>query len=102
MPSALSTFLCFLFLSIVVRAQSFPDGLVGRWAGAAIQEGTPRLFELTFHRKADGTLGTLLTQPYNGYDQFPFVFVYQADGGPDGSLRAELFGDEMRLAVDLA
>jgi hypothetical protein len=28
--------------------------------------------------------------------------LYQAEGGKDGSLRAELFGDEMRLAVDLA
>jgi len=94
--------LVFLLCASVASAQSVPDGLLGRWAGAAIENGTPKLFELTFDRAADGSLSTELTLPYNGYDQFPFAFVYQADGDLDGSLTAGLFGDEMRLTVDLA
>ncbi len=96
------TLLAVLFILPSAFAQSIPDGLLGRWAGAAIENGTPRLFELTFSRGSDGHLTTELTLPYNGYDQFPFEFVYAAGGKLDGSLTAALFGDEMRLTVDLA
>jgi len=95
-----------LVVTTGATAQSVPDGLLGRWAGAAVENGTPRLFDLTFGRAPDGTLATELTLPYNGYDQFPFAFAYDAAGGPgsgpDGRLSGGLFGDEMRLSVDLA
>ena len=79
-----------------------PDGLLGRWSGAATEAGTPRLFDLAFSVGPDGALATELTQPYNGYDRFPFDFDYEAGGPYDGALTGGLFGDEMRLVVDLA
>ena len=88
--------------SATVEAQSIPNGLLGRWAGVTLENETPRLFELTFSRAADGQLATALTLPYNGYDSFPFAFTYEATGGPDGRLTAGLFGDQMRLTVNLA
>ena len=79
-----------------------PDGLLGRWAGASIENGTPRLFELTFSTADDGSLRTDLTLPYNGYDRFPYDFAFTPGGAYDGILTSGLFGDEMRLVVDLA
>jgi pimeloyl-ACP methyl ester carboxylesterase len=78
-----------------------PEGLLGRWAGALIEQGTPALFELDFSLDADGRLRTVLTLPYNGYDRFPYDFVYTTDGEYDGTLTSGLFGDEMRLVLDL-
>jgi pimeloyl-ACP methyl ester carboxylesterase len=75
---------------------------MGRWSGAAIENGTPKLFELTFQTRSDGKLHTTLTLPYNGYDQFPFAFTYTQEGELDGTLKAGLFGDEMRLTLNLA
>lgn len=88
--------------SSMVGAQSVPAGLFGRWAGVTLEQGTPRLFELTFSRAADGGLATELTLPYNGYDSFPFAFAYDTIGNADGQLTAALFGDQMQLSVDLA
>ena len=92
--------------SLPVSAQAglgaVPDGLLGRWAGATIENGTPRLFELEMARTDGGALETMLTLPYNGYDRFPFAFVYTPASDGDGVLTAELFGDAMRLTVDLA
>ncbi|MBT8479164.1 MAG: alpha/beta hydrolase [Gemmatimonadetes bacterium] len=81
---------------------SVPAGLLGRWAGAAIQNGTPSLLELDFSLDAEGRLRTELTLPYNGYDRFRYDFTYTVDGPHDGTLTSQLFGDEMRLVVDLA
>ncbi|MEM7787675.1 MAG: alpha/beta fold hydrolase [Bacteroidota bacterium] len=81
---------------------AIPDGLLGRWAGAATEAGTPLLFDLEFSASPDGALATQLTLPYNGYDAFPFAFAYTPGGPYDGTLTAGLFGDEMRLVVDLA
>ncbi|MEP0545373.1 MAG: alpha/beta hydrolase [Rhodothermales bacterium] len=78
-----------------------PDGLLGRWAGASIENGTPRLFELAFSTADDGSLRTELTLPYNGYDRFPFAFTFTPGGAYDGVLTSDLFGDAMRLVVDL-
>ena len=79
-----------------------PAGLDGAWAGAAIENGTPRLFELRFSRDARGALSTELTLPYNGYDRFPFSFAYRSGGPADGMLTGGLFGDRMDLVVDLS
>ena len=84
------------------RPDSVPSGLLGRWAGAAIQNGTPSLLELDFKIDAEGRLLTELTLPYNGYDRFQYEFTYAAGGKQDGTLTSELFGDEMRLTLDLA
>ncbi|NNE36376.1 MAG: alpha/beta hydrolase [Rhodothermales bacterium] len=78
-----------------------PEGLVGRWAGASIEAGTPTLLELRFSITNEAELQTELTLPYNGFDHFAYDFNY-ADGEYDGILTAGLFGDEMRLVVDLA
>lgn len=78
-----------------------PEGLLGRWAGASIEAGTPRLFELDFSRSPDGQLHTELTLPYNAYDRFAYDFHYEPGGRYDGLLTAGLFGDTMRLVVDL-
>ena len=79
-----------------------PAGLDGAWAGAAIENGTPRLLELRFSRDARGVLSTELTLPYNGYDRFPFAFAYRSGGPADGMLTGGLFGDRMDLVVDLS
>ena len=88
--------------SAQTAAEPVPDGLLGRWAGALIEQGTPALFELDFSLDADGSLRTMLTLPYNAYDRFPYDFAYTAGGDYDGTLTSGLFGDEMRLVVDLA
>ena len=80
---------------------AIPEGLLGRWAGAAIEQGTPRLFELELSLDSDGRLSTVLTLPYNGYDTFPYDFEYTPGGDYDGTLTSGLFGDEMRLVVDI-
>lgn len=90
-----------LLLATSAAAQPVPDGLLGRWAGASIRNGTPVLFELDFARGADGALRTDLTLPYNGYDRFAYDFAYAPEPG-DGTLTSGHFGDEMRLVVDLA
>ena len=80
-----------------------PTVLLGRWSRAATEAGTPRLFDLAFSLDADGALATEITQPYNGYDRFSVdFFVYEAGGPHDGTLTGGLFGDEMRLVLDLA
>lgn len=81
---------------------SIPEGLLGRWAGAHIEQGTPALFELDFSFDAEGNLRTELTLPYNGYDRFAYDFTFTPGGPYDGTLTSGLFGDEMRLVVDLA
>ena len=96
-----------LLVLLASSAAAQPDGLLGRWAGAAVQNGTPVLFELDLSRGADGALATSLTLPYNGYDRFAFDFAYApaASGDAasgDGTLTGGLFGDEMHLTVDLA
>ena len=95
------TGLLVLTLASSVSAQ-VPDALLGRWAGAAIENGTPRLFELDFARADDGALGAAVTLPYNGYDRFPVAFSVQADPRfrYPAVLTAGLFGDEMRLVLD--
>jgi pimeloyl-ACP methyl ester carboxylesterase len=79
-----------------------PEALIGRWAGASIENGTPRLFELDFARDSTRALQATVTLPYNGYDRFPVAFEVQAD--PQwrypAILTAELLGDEMRLFLD--
>ncbi len=82
-------------------SNAVPGALLGTWAGARIQDGTPRLFDLSFRRAPDGSLETTLTQPYNGYSETAFPFRYVPGGRFDGTLLSELFGDEMRLVVDL-
>ncbi len=72
-----------------------PLALEGRWSGAAIENGTPTLFELEFEL-VDDSVHTTLTQPYSGYSRFPYPFRYE-----DGRLKSGLFGDEMDLIVDL-
>ena len=94
-----------VLLSAITAAPAsaqIPAGLLGRWAGASMEAGTPRLFELSFAQDSSGALQTELTLPYNGYDRFPFAFAYAPDARYDGVLTAGLFGDEMRLVVDLA
>ena len=81
-------------LAFPARSDSPPDFLQGRWLGAAIFEGTPRVLELEFSL-SDGALTTALTLPYSGYNRFPYAFEYA-----DGALSSGLFGDEMRLHVD--
>ncbi len=104
---AKALFLSFLLASVLSansRAQDSgaipPPGLLGRWSGASIEKGTPQLFELEFDLGTDGELETTLTLPYNGYDQFSYSFSYEK-GDKDGTLTSGLFGDEMRLIVDL-
>ena len=96
----------FCLLALVGAAVSaqpaVPDGLLGRWAGASIEQGTPRLFELDFSRDTTGALHTEVTLPYNGYDRFPVAFALAPHTRYDGVLTAALFGDEMRLVLDLA
>ena len=89
-------------LATAPASAQIPAALLGRWAGASIEAGTPRLFELSFSQDSSGALQTELTLPYNGYDRFPFAFAYAPDARYDGVLTAGLFGDEMRLVVDLA
>ena len=79
-----------------------PDGLTGTWAGAYIQDGTPRLFTLEIEALGD-SLATTLVLPYRGYDSFPTPVAYEppapGDVG-DGHLTSDLFGGT-RLLVDL-
>ena len=82
-------------------AAQVPDELAGRWSGAAVSDGVPRLFDLEFEAEGD-SLTTILTQPYNGFTRFSFDFRYSPEGPADGTLSGGLFGDEMRLLVDLA
>ena len=79
-----------------------PAELAGRWVGASIERGTPRVFELHFDVADDGSLTTEVTLPYNGYDRFETTFVHLDAGGPDGTLGGALFADRMLLRVDLA
>jgi dienelactone hydrolase len=83
-----------------VRAQ-VPVALTGTWSGAALTAATPRLFSLDLEVLGD-SLSAHLTQPYSGFDRFPVALRYVAVPGTDGALVAGLFGDEMRLRVDLA
>ena len=88
------------FLASPAGAQ-IPPELSGRWSGAAIYDGTvPRLFDLEIDVVAPDSLTTTLTQPYAGFDRFRFPFAY-APGRLDGELVGGLYGDEMRLLVDL-
>ncbi|MEM1041887.1 MAG: alpha/beta hydrolase [Bacteroidota bacterium] len=93
-------FLC-LAAPVIAQPSDVPPGLLGRWAGASIESGTPRLFELRFSLDDENSLRTELTLPYNGYDRFPFAFSYAPGGTYDGTLTSGLFGDAMRLVVDL-
>lgn len=77
-----------------------PETLTGRWSGASISNNVPLLFDLEFEVE-DDSLMTILTQPYNGFTRFGFDFQYSPEGSADGMLTAGLFGDEMRLLVDL-
>ncbi|WP_412067106.1 alpha/beta hydrolase family protein [Rubrivirga sp. IMCC43871] len=89
-----------LLLAVGASAQA-PDGLAGRWSGAAVYEGGAlRLLDLEIAVGPDG-LEVVLTQPYGGFARFGFPFAYEPGGPADGFLVAELFGDEMRLLVDL-
>ena len=76
-----------------------PEALAGRWSGAAVTDGVPRLFDLELAVQGD-SLAAVLTQPYDGFARFPYPFAYEP-GRADGELVAGLFGDEMRLIVDL-
>ncbi len=93
-----------LLLACLVAAPAgaqIPDALAGRWSGAAVYTGGAlRLLDLDVSVVAADSLGTVLTQPYNGFTRFAVGFEY-APGRADGELTAELFGDEMRLVVDL-
>jgi dienelactone hydrolase len=88
-------------LAPAALAQPVPDALLGRWAGASVENGTPTLFELDFRLDGD-SLVTDLTLPYNGFDRFSYTFTYTPGGDYDGTLTSTLFGDAMRLVVDLS
>ena len=90
-----------LFALAPAASAQIPDALAGRWSGAAVSDGVPRLFDLQFEVEGD-SLTTILTQPYNGFTRFGFDFRYTSEGPADGTLTGGLFGDEMRLLVDLA
>ena len=92
--------LLLLVLLASAAAAQPPDGLAGRWSGAAIYDGTtPRLFDLEFAVDGD-RLETVLTMTYNGHERFGYDFTFAAEGPLDGVLTSGLFG-EMRLLVDL-
>lgn len=93
--------LCGLAVAPLAQPVAVPPDLLGRWAGASVENGTPRLLELEFSLDADLSLRTDLTLPYNGYDRFAYDFTYTPGGEYDGTLTSGLFGDAMRLAVDL-
>ena len=79
-----------------------PDALGGRWSGAAVYEGGAlRLLDLEIEVAGPDSVAVVLTQPYNGFTRFGFPFAYEPGGPADGALVAGLFGDEMRLLVDL-
>ena len=91
-----------LCAAVIPAAAQVPDALSGRWSGAAIYDGTvPTLFSLEIGVLGPDSLTTTLTQPYAGFDRFRFPFAYEA-GRLDGELVGGLYGDEMRLLVDLA
>lgn len=94
-----------LLLACLVAAPAgaqIPEALAGRWSGAAVYPGGAlRLLDLDLSVPAADSLGAVLTQPYNGFTRFAVGFEY-ALGRADGELTAELFGDEMRLVIDLA
>ncbi len=99
MPSRLVLLL--VLVGGAVRAQ-VPTELAGTWAGALVQDGTPRLFTLEIEAHGD-SLATTLVLPYRGYDSFPAAVAYEppAPGETgDGHLTSDLFGG-MRLLVDL-
>ena len=85
----------------VPNSAAAPAELAGRWVGASIERGTPRVFELHFDVADDGSLTTEVTLPYNGYDRFETTFVHLDRGGPNGTLASVLFADQMLLKVDL-
>ncbi|MGB3542692.1 alpha/beta hydrolase family protein [Rubrivirga sp.] len=87
---------------VAAAAAQVPPDLAGRWSGAAIYDGGAlRLFDLEVEVPRPDTLEVVLTQPYNGFTRFGFPFAYEPGGPADGFLSAGLFGDEMRLLVDL-
>ena len=89
-----------LLAAAAAATAQVPPGLSGRWSGATVTDGVPRLFDLEFAAEGD-TLTTTLTQPYDGFTRFGFDFEYRPDDAADGTLTGGLFGDEMRLLVDL-
>ncbi len=92
--------LLLVLLATAADAQ-VPDGLAGRWSGAAVYAGgSLRLFDLEIAVDGDA-LDVTLTQPYSGFTRFRFPFAYEPGGTADGALVAGLYGDEMRLLVDL-
>lgn len=94
-------FLLSLALAASATAQVPPD-LEGQWSGAAIYDGGAlRLIDLEIDVPSADVLEVVLTQPYNGFTRFSFPFAYEPGGSADGYMTAELFGDEMRLLIDL-
>ena len=92
-----------LLLAAGARAQdaAVPPELAGTWSGAAVSGPVPRLFTLELSVD-DGGLQTVLTQPYRGFDRFGIAGRYEApDSTGFGHLTYGLFGDAMRLVVDL-
>jgi len=55
-----------LLIAAQANAQAVPDALLGSWAGAMVEKGTPLLFELKFQRAPDDGLSAELMLPYNG------------------------------------